>query len=49
MLPSGPLDWEQVIDWATATEGGETHEGVPLVETGDRGAPAQIEPGADAE
>ena len=47
--PSGPLDWEQIIDRATATKGGETHEGVPLVETGDGGTPTQIEPGADPE
>ena len=48
-LPSGPLDWEQIVNQATATEGSETHEDVPLVETADRGAPTQIEPRADAE
>ena len=47
--PPGPLDWEQIVDWAATTEGGETHEGLPLVETGDGGALTQIEPGADAE
>ena len=49
MLPSGSLDWEQIVNQATATKGAETHEGVPLVETGNGETPTWTEPGAIAE
>ena len=49
MLPPRPLDWEQIVNQATTTKGGDTQEGVPLVETGDGGELTWIEPGADTE
>ena len=38
-LPSGPLDWEQIISQATATEGGETYAGVQPVKIKDGETP----------
>ena len=39
-LPSGPLDWEQIVSQATTTEGGETDVGEHPVETKDGRATA---------
>ena len=39
-LPSGPLDWKQIIGQATTTEGGEADAGEHPVETKDGGAAA---------
>ena len=48
-LPSRSLDWDQIVNQATATEGGETHAGVPPVKTGNRETPTWTEPRANAE
>ena len=48
-LPSGPLDWEQIVDQATATEGGETYAGVQPVKTEDGETPTWAGPKAGTE
>ena len=46
-LPSGPLDWEQIISQATTTKGGEANVGEHPVETEDGGATAWARPEAN--
>ena len=48
-LPSRSLDWEQIVNQATATKGGETYVGVPPVKTRDRETPTWTEPRANTE
>ena len=46
-LPSGPLDWEQIVGQAITTKGGEANVGEHLVETEDGGATAWARPKAN--
>ena len=48
-LPTRSLDQGQIVDRAATTEGDETQESEPLVQTGDGEASTQIEPRADPE
>ena len=48
-LPSGPLDWEQIIGQATATKGSETYVGVHPIETVDGRATTWAGPKASTE
>ena len=46
-LPSGPLDWEQIISQATTTEGGEANAGEHPVEAEYRGTTTWARPEAE--
>ena len=48
-LPTRSLDRGQIVDQGTTTEGDETQESEPLVQTGDGETSTQIKPGADPE
>ena len=47
-FPPHPLDWEQAVSQAAATEGDEANVGDYQVETGDKGATTWTVPKADA-
>ena len=48
-LLSGPLDWEQIVDQATTTEGSEANVGEHPVEPKDRGATTWARPKAQTQ